>query len=337
MSIPYFKSHRKIVIFLIVLLEFFLLLCIGFLIIHTRFTRDVRNLARTIIRLPKSEYQNPIPNELRYYFEPKPGIEKSNYSWLPEPATYAINSDGLHDRFDYEVHKPIDVLRIVALGDSFTFGWGVDTHKNWTEQLEDLLNKKIPCANYTKVEVINLGVSGYDLEYEKMRYYRKGSKYSPDLVIWMLLGNDFYEIREVMEESFTTEMRKHPINAEKQPKEWGDTYERIAAEFAETHSPEWMYAYHKAILDNFFTLYNGPVYFVGLSAFSQAGAELRKILEGRKNVWVDTSLKEIYDKPGMRLADDHPTAEAHMEFAQSMADFIHLHNLFKCANDENIR
>lgn len=86
---------------------------------------------------------------------------------------YKINSKGLRDdETTYE--KPEGVFRIVVLGDSRTFGFGVPIEKHFTTKLE---------GYYNNVEVINMGVSGYGVDQELLFLQIEGLRYQPDLVI----------------------------------------------------------------------------------------------------------------------------------------------------------
>lgn len=116
------------------------------------------------------------------YQEPK--------TWMKEPIIYTINGDTLNERYDYTIQKPSNTFRIVTLGDSFTFGMYVNTYQNWPEQLEDMVNR-LDLGEPKRNEVINLGVPGYDIEFEVARFMDRGEKYSPDLLIWHLISNDF--------------------------------------------------------------------------------------------------------------------------------------------------
>ena len=66
-----------------------------------------------------------------------------------------INSLGLRDD-EVSVPKPEGVVRILMLGDSVTFGWGVLQEDTISAQLEVLLNAT-PGA--TRVEVVNSGAA----------------------------------------------------------------------------------------------------------------------------------------------------------------------------------
>ena len=134
-------------------------------------------------------------NKLKYFYEPEANTIKKEIK-KPYKATYTINKDALNERFNYPVKKEKSVYRIMILGDSLAYGPYIDTSKNWTELLEDKLNKDKNRSNIKKFEVINLGVDGYDIEYTIERYKTRGERYDPDLIIWPI--RSFYRINELM-------------------------------------------------------------------------------------------------------------------------------------------
>jgi lysophospholipase L1-like esterase len=92
-------------------------------------------------------------------------------------AWYRINQDGIRDRH-YSLEKPAGTYRIAAIGDSCTFGLGLELEDTWPKQLERELQKTNP-----RTEVINFGVMGYNTPQEAERIQDKVLKYSPDLII----------------------------------------------------------------------------------------------------------------------------------------------------------
>jgi len=92
-------------------------------------------------------------------------------------AWYRINQDGIRDR-DFSLAKPPGTFRIAAVGDSCTFGLGLELEDTWPKQLERELRKTRP-----HVEVINFGVMGYNTPQEAERIQDKVLKYSPDLIL----------------------------------------------------------------------------------------------------------------------------------------------------------
>ena len=105
---------------------------------------------------------------------------------LLSDRTIKINSHGLRDReFSYE--KPEGVKRILGIGDSFTFGYGVNLDNCYLKQLERDLNQ-----NGDKWEVINAGVTGYNM-WQYLAYFEHyGYRYEPDLVTIGVYFDDFY-------------------------------------------------------------------------------------------------------------------------------------------------
>jgi len=137
---------------------------------------------------------------LNYFYEPKPNMNiEVRQPWLTGPVRYTINADSLNERFNYTLAKGEKTYRIIALGDSFTFGLYVNTKENWPELLEDELNRHT-CGSVRKFEVINLGVYGYDIEYSIERYRLRGQKYRPDMVLWFFNDSDVNNRSEKNEE-----------------------------------------------------------------------------------------------------------------------------------------
>ncbi|MBF0301161.1 MAG: hypothetical protein HQK51_20805, partial [Oligoflexia bacterium] len=95
-----------------------------------------------------------------------------------------INSKGLRD-YEYTYNKSKDVYRILVLGDSITFGWGVNFNDTFCKVLEKNLNDsrhplRHPLRHPIRYEVINSGVGNYQL-LEELNYLKiEGLKYKPD-------------------------------------------------------------------------------------------------------------------------------------------------------------
>jgi hypothetical protein len=89
------------------------------------------------------------------------------------PVEYRINSKGLRDDETDYVKSP-GTLRILLLGDSRTFGYGVPIEQHFSKLLE---------GYFRNVEVINMGVSGYGVDQELLAFRKEGVRYQPDVVI----------------------------------------------------------------------------------------------------------------------------------------------------------
>lgn len=90
-----------------------------------------------------------------------------------------INSKGLRD-YEYSYAKPKDCYRILVLGDSITFGWGVPFAMTYPKLLEKELNK---ISDGIKYEIINAGVGNYQLKDEVSFLKDEGLRYNPDMII----------------------------------------------------------------------------------------------------------------------------------------------------------
>ena len=71
------------------------------------------------------------------------------------------NAEGLRAGRSFQPGAHPGTRRILALGDSITFGFGVDQADSFPEQLERLINREQPQDR--PVEVINAGVNGFSL------------------------------------------------------------------------------------------------------------------------------------------------------------------------------
>lgn len=97
-----------------------------------------------------------------------------------------INSLGMRDK-ERSVEKSPGTFRILALGDSHTFGWGVGQNETWPSVLEEKLLVKYPKRDF---EVMNLGVPGYNAVQEVQAFETKAEALNPDLVIINYCNND---------------------------------------------------------------------------------------------------------------------------------------------------
>ena len=102
---------------------------------------------------------------------------------------YRINSLGFRDH-EFPLEKPAGEFRVIAIGDSFTFGQGVQLDDSWPQQLERELRKRRTGA----VEVVNAGYCrGNSPAYYAEWLPKEGMKLAPDRVIVAVCLNDLLE------------------------------------------------------------------------------------------------------------------------------------------------
>jgi len=87
----------------------------------------------------------------------------------------------------YPVHKGEETKRVIGIGDSQMFGWGVKDEETYLSVLSDSLNHNSKCV----WEVINTAVPGYNTVMELETLKEKGLQYQPDYVVVGFIGNDF--------------------------------------------------------------------------------------------------------------------------------------------------
>lgn len=86
-----------------------------------------------------------------------------------------------------DTRKKENTFRIVVIGDSYTFGIGVERNETYTYFLEKKLNQDKNKLNY---EVLNFGIPGYDLTQINSLFQEQVPYFNPDLVIYGYYIND---------------------------------------------------------------------------------------------------------------------------------------------------
>ena len=99
--------------------------------------------------------------ELLHRPSPIPGLA---YELTPNMTKFSLdalirtNSHGMRDQEPIPMEDS-SVFRIVVLGDSFTFGFGVENDETYPNVLEDLLNQS-HASEGQRLHVLNFGVGG---------------------------------------------------------------------------------------------------------------------------------------------------------------------------------
>lgn len=126
----------------------------------------------------------PAEDDRNYILKPNAStVYRGLYEKSAHATEWHINSQGL--RTDLLVEKKADnAFRIVTYGDSETFGWSVRLENTWQRQME----KKDP-----NIQVINLGVPGYNIESIATHVEKTLATLQPDMVIYLFNKNDVYK------------------------------------------------------------------------------------------------------------------------------------------------
>ncbi|MBI5452892.1 hypothetical protein HY945_05525 [Candidatus Gottesmanbacteria bacterium] len=116
------------------------------------------------------------------------------------------NSLGLRNK-EISIAKPKGIFRVICLGASPTFGWGVSVDKTYPFLLEQRL--KEAKQRFEDIEVINAGQIGYSSHQGLIFFEQYMMKYSPDLIVVSYVLNDidryrFFRNEGVMDKELKT-------------------------------------------------------------------------------------------------------------------------------------
>jgi hypothetical protein len=106
-------------------------------------------------------------------------------------ADIYTNSQGFRvslEHEEYDRKKAKGTFRILLLGPSFAFGWGVNYESTFGAQLQQRLDK-VGFAGLSKVEVLNHGVPHLPPANGLEWFNSIGKEYEPDLVIQFIYGS----------------------------------------------------------------------------------------------------------------------------------------------------
>lgn len=125
-----------------------------------------------------------LMQDARLFWKQKPNLDVEF-----EGAGVKTNELGLRD---HRVKNKNGQLRIVCLGASPTFGWGVEQNDVYAKQLEQLLQKAVPDKN---IEVLNAGQIGYS-SFQGSRFLKENIvRLAPDIITVSYVINDVDKYR----------------------------------------------------------------------------------------------------------------------------------------------
>ena len=247
----------------------------------------------------------------------------------------SINSHGMRDR-EYEIPKPPGVYRILALGDSLTFGFGATVDETYTKVLERLLNDQPPPGLEKRVEVLNTGVGNYNTAQEVGYYFARGKSFEPDMVVIGVSINDgeptprpnpgFFESN-----FYLAVLANHGLDALSRKTRWNQSFSQYYEGLYEDGQPGWD-ACRKAFADLISDCQNRgiPVVAIQLPELHNPGKNypfqaihtaVRDAIEPQGAVCIDlASAFEGHEPASLWVSpgDPHPNAKAHRIFAETV-------------------
>lgn len=151
------------------------------------------------LRLPPRGPDNFLPLLEEVSESAAPGLEKAlipdahgevlypgKTSAQDRSVVYRVNAQGFRDR-EYPLVKPAGALRVVVLGDSVTYGTGVELKDTLPKQLEREVRALCP---ERQVEVLNFGVYAYNTRQEVALLEYRALAFQPDVVLLVATVTD---------------------------------------------------------------------------------------------------------------------------------------------------
>lgn len=128
-----------------------------------------------------------------------------------EVIPFAINSQGWNSSRDrYDIEKSSGIERIAVIGDSYVEALTVPYDQSLAEHLEKQLN-----ADGERAEIYRYGISGAPLSQFLYMLEQEVVRYSPDLVIILLVHNDFDESFRFKSGRYTSSFLKLEMDGQK--------------------------------------------------------------------------------------------------------------------------
>lgn len=122
---------------------------------------------------------------------PRANLRGRDYSPGDFDVQVSNNSQRLRGRREYSLVPKQGVLRILTLGDSFTYGVGVSDDDTYPAHLERLLDG----AGGQRVEVLNAGIYGSGTSEQVLWYKHWASQFRPHVVVLTVYANDLQDDR----------------------------------------------------------------------------------------------------------------------------------------------
>lgn len=135
-----------------------------------------------------------LQNLVRAYLVPDPdlgmaiGPNKRYLDTYLSDGAYEVRTNAAGMRMDEPADMSPSRLRVPVYGDSFTFGWGLDTEKNYFHALKRAAKKRAQ-----RLQLLNAGVGGYGTGHIKILMSRHLPALKPAAVIYFFNCNDIVD------------------------------------------------------------------------------------------------------------------------------------------------
>lgn len=149
-----------------------------------------------------TKFNEDVAGPLPYLLEPNLETYTDGYAYRVPSYRIETNKKGLRTE-EFSRSKPENTTRVLLIGDSYTFGWGVNRSERYSNRMERKLDRSY---NDTRIQVINAGIPGWGVEDFRNFYVTRGSDYNPDVVIVGIKADDAVSVET--REDFQEEARR---------------------------------------------------------------------------------------------------------------------------------
>jgi len=272
---------------------------------------------------------------LKYFIEPKPNSPRIDIP--PELLTDGknhINNDSLNEEREYKIEKNHSTFRIVAIGDSFTYGAYVPTQENWTEVLERRLLETPMCPG-VNFEVINLGMSSYDLQYSLERFRLRGQKYNPDLVLWFMIQNDFEMVNEMLldtQEKIRLQVGENGgLRSNIKDYDPYELWQTGMAQIISHYGKDYLLEKQKGFLQEFNKIYADPLVVLSFPFLAPEYQQtVNEVFQNNANYRYH-EVPTIYEDSSLMISGDgHPSVLGHKLIGEDLYDYLRKNSVIFC-------
>ncbi len=113
----------------------------------------------------------------------RPGLRIENM--YGEGTVFTTNAQGFRGRENVDRAVPAGRYRVIALGDSFTMGYGVDDESSYAARMR---------AFCPALQTVNMGQGGYGVDQDYLWYKRDGAKLDAQVLLFAVIAQDFYRM-----------------------------------------------------------------------------------------------------------------------------------------------
>jgi hypothetical protein len=206
------------------------------------------------------------------------------------------NSRGYRDD-EHALAKPAGVHRVLSIGDSFAWGFGIEYEDSYPHRLQHALTRH----RREPWEVVNLAVPGLNSVQEEAVLAREGFAYQPDVVLLGYVLNDSEEL-EAADHRRVVEWEEHEERRARQSWAlWRLIDDRL---FATAESRKRVQSYRAMYADT------APGWIAGQRALHAMAGECRE-----RGVPFVVAIFPLFGNP---LDEDYPFAEIHAKVARAV-------------------